>query len=159
MLKGKLRRVPREGAYIGRNRYFVTVNVLDRQPAFTSAQLVETCRTHTQAAYLATGFGALTECYMPDHLHLLLEGLTGAADLRRCMKDLKQRTAFHVKRLHGRQLWQDGYHDRILRQDENVANYVDYIVQNPVRAGLVDRPEDYPYTFNFFVRAPSLLVP
>src|SRR5262249_14180210 len=98
----------------------------------------------------------LTECYMPDHLHLLLEGAHGTSDLRRCIKDLKQRTAYHARRVHGVELWQDGYHERVLRQDEDVATYADYIIQNPVRAGLVIRPDDSPYAFSLIPRRPDL---
>jgi putative transposase len=61
------------------------------------------------------------------------------------MKDVKQRTSYHAIRLGGGRLWQDGYHDRIVRHDEDLAQYIDYIVQNPIRAGLVQHASDYPY--------------
>ena len=89
---------------------------------------------------------------MPDHLHLLLEGLVGASDFCRFMKDAKQRTSFHAIRFGGGRLWQDGYHDRIVRQNEDIAAYVDYILQNPVRAGLVERAKDYPYASTRLIR-------
>jgi putative transposase len=142
----RLRRLPRSDAYIGVNRYFVTINVRDRQPRFTDAQLVETCRIQIQSACDANAFRILADCYMPDHLHILLEGLSGASDLRKCIKLAKQRTSYAAIQLGLGQLWQSGYHDRILRQDEDFAGYADYIVQNPVRAGLVSSAADYPYT-------------
>jgi putative transposase len=143
----RLRRLPREGAYLGANRYFITINVRDRQRLLTNAQLVETCRREVQSACEATGFQILVDCYMPDHLHLLLEGLTGGSDLRKCIKQVKQRTSFHAIRLGVGRLWQPGYHERIVRHDEDLGGYVDYILQNPVRAGLVQRASDYPYAF------------
>jgi putative transposase len=124
--------------------------VRERQPRFTNGQLVETCRTQIDAACDSHAFLLIADCYMPDHLHLLLEGLVGASDFCRFMKDAKQRTSFHAIRLGGGRLWQDGYHDRIVRQDEDLAVYVDYILQNPVRAGLVERAEDYPYASTRF---------
>jgi putative transposase len=40
-----------------------------------------------------------------------------------------------------------GFHDRCLaRTDETLADVARYIVENPVRAGLVQRPEDWPYS-------------
>jgi REP element-mobilizing transposase RayT len=93
---------------------------------------------------------------MPDHMHLLLEGLEGRSDLRKFIKDAKQRTSYQAVRLGVGRLWQPGYHDRILRHDEDVAAYVDYILQNPVRAGLVERASDYPYTWSLFRRRPDL---
>ena len=41
-------------------------------------------------------------------------------------------------------LWQRGYHDRALRRDEDLKAAARYIVMNPLRAGLVKRPGDYP---------------
>jgi REP element-mobilizing transposase RayT len=93
---------------------------------------------------------------MPDHLPLLLEGLTGRSDLRKCIKDAKQRTSYQAIRLGLGRLWQSGYHDRIVRQDEDLARYADYIVQNPVRAGLVQRASDYPYASTLITRGLDL---
>ncbi len=89
---------------------------------------------------------------MPDHLHLLLEGLTGGSDLRRLMQQAKQRTSYAAVHLGLGRLWQSGYHDRIVRHDEDLLAYVDYIVQNPVRAGLVQRASDYPYASTLITR-------
>jgi putative transposase len=150
----RLQRLPREAAYIGANRYFVTINVRDRQLLFTNRQLVETCRTQVQSAFSATAFRLIADCYMPDHLHLLLEGLTGGSDFRRCIKQVKQRTSYQAIRFGVGRLWQPGYHDRILRHDEDLARYIEYILQNPVRAGLVHRVSDYPYASALITRVP-----
>jgi REP-associated tyrosine transposase len=154
----RLRRLPRTDAYIGRNRYFVTIRVWDKQPAFTNAQLVETCRVQIAAACLASGFISLVECYMPDHLHLLLEGITGTADLRKCMKDAKQRTGYYARKLGIGRLWQSGYYERILRQDDSLSRYADYIINNPVKAGLVAKASEYPHVFDHSTRKPDLQV-
>ena len=42
-------------------------------------------------------------------------------------------------------LWQEGYFDRALRDQEATLDVVSYIVLNPVRAGLCARAADYPY--------------
>jgi len=96
---------------------------------------------------------------MPDHLHLLMEGLEGRSDLRRCVNRVKQRTSYAAVRLGLGRLWQDGYHDRIVRQDENLQHYIDYIVENPVRVGLVRYAEDYPFTFPGLPRKPGSGLP
>jgi putative transposase len=123
----RLGRLPRGDAYIGANRYFVTINVRERQPRFTDGQLVETCRAQIQSACEANAFQILADCYMPDHLHLLLEGLSGGSDLRKCIKLAKQRTSYAAIHLGLGQLWQSGYHDRIVRQNEDLAQYADYM--------------------------------
>jgi REP element-mobilizing transposase RayT len=103
----------------------------------------------TLAQFLRTAaeehFAVLAYCLMPDHAHLLIEGTAAGADLRRLAKMSKQRSgAVHALR-GGGPLWQDGYHDRILRSDDDVKQIARYILENPVRAGLVSRPEEYPY--------------
>jgi hypothetical protein len=83
---------------------------------------------------------------MPDHLHLLARGLDRQCDLRRFAKRAKQLSAYHARRTRRVRLWQPGYYDRVIRYDEE-PGYVEYIRMNPVCAGLVERPEDYPHTF------------
>jgi hypothetical protein len=41
--------------------------------------------------------------------------------------------------------WQPGFFDHLLRHDESYAEKWDYVWRNPVRAGLVAKPEDWPY--------------
>jgi putative transposase len=42
-------------------------------------------------------------------------------------------------------LWQQGYFERVLRNDEGTLTVIRYVFENPVRAGLVERYEDYPF--------------
>lgn len=42
-------------------------------------------------------------------------------------------------------VWQRGFHDRALRQEEDLIATARYVVANPLRAGLVDRIGDYPW--------------
>ena len=43
----------------------------------------------------------------------------------------------------GGRLWQEGYHDRVLRPEDDVRLYARYVLQNPVRAGLVEDVSTY----------------
>jgi hypothetical protein len=42
--------------------------------------------------------------------------------------------------------WQPGFHDHLLRSDESYGEKWEYVFQNPVRANLVSRTEDWPYS-------------
>jgi hypothetical protein len=59
---------------------------------------------------------------------------------------MKQKTGFDFKQAHRTPLWQDGYFDRILRNDEETIIVARYIVDNPVRAGLVADFRDCPFS-------------
>ena len=82
---------------------------------------------------------------MPDHVHLLVGGLTPVADFQRFMKLAKQLSGWRYKRAHGDRLWQEGYVDRVLRDDEVTWDVVRYVVNNPLRAGLAATPAEYPH--------------
>ncbi len=81
---------------------------------------------------------------MPDHLHWLVDLKRGS--LAQLMCRVKSRSCRSVNLMSGSQggLWQRGYHDRALRRDEDLKAAARYIVMNPLRAGLVKRPGDYP---------------
>jgi len=61
------------------------------------------------------------------------------------LKSLKGTSAREVNKLlqRGGPLWQEEAFDHVLRGDESFAEKLEYIRQNPVRRGLVMRPEDY----------------
>ena len=84
---------------------------------------------------------------MPDHLHLLIEGLAEAesSDCRRFISRAKQFSGYHYAKAFGHRLWQRYGFERVLRDDEATLVVARYILENPLRAGLVGRIEDYPF--------------
>ena len=82
---------------------------------------------------------------MPDHLHLLVEGTDDEAALREFARVFKQCSAYHWKAAFGTPLWQRSYFEHVLRDGESPVKAARYILANPIRAGLVNRVEDYPY--------------
>jgi putative transposase len=82
---------------------------------------------------------------MPDHVHLLLDGLSEQADLRRLVASWKQTTGYFHRRGTGQTLWVSGYYDRVLRDGESTMEAVRYVMMNPIRAGLARHVGDYPF--------------
>ena len=91
------------------------------------------------------GMAILVYCVMPDHLHLLVEGTTDDSDCERFVSRAKQRSAWQFKRRFGKPLWQEGYWDHVLRDAERSEAVIEYIVSNPLRKALVERPEQYAF--------------
>jgi putative transposase len=84
---------------------------------------------------------------MPDHIHVLLS-LNDEQKLSRAMQLIKGGFS-HALRENGivmREVWQQRYHDRRVRDDSEFVEMAEYIRQNPVRRGLVERAEQYPYS-------------
>ena len=86
---------------------------------------------------------------MPDHVHLLLTPLRDADgdlySLVEILQGIKGASAHSVNRALGRSgpVWQDESFDHVLRSEESLQQKLEYIRQNPVRSGLVKRPEHY----------------
>jgi putative transposase len=84
---------------------------------------------------------------MPNHVHVLLETSAGHP-ISSIMHAWKPFTANAANRILGRtgRFWQPEYFDRAIRDERHLASAIEYIHQNPVRAGLVDRPENWPFS-------------
>jgi REP element-mobilizing transposase RayT len=82
-------------------------------------------------------------CVMPDHAHALLEGTSVTSNLRQLINDWKHRTGYRLAR-YGR-MWQRGYYERVLREDEESLPVAAYILCNPIRARIVGSIRDYPF--------------
>jgi REP element-mobilizing transposase RayT len=86
---------------------------------------------------------------MPDHVHLLLSPLRDEKgwpySLPVILKQLKGTSARSVNKLQGSSgpVWQEESFDHVLRSQESFEEKLEYLRQNPVRRGLVKRPEDY----------------
>jgi len=83
---------------------------------------------------------------MPDHFHSLIE-LDGATRLNDVVRRLKGRSArrINLDRITPTRVWQPGFHDHAVRAEENLENLANYLIQNPLRAGLVSHVDDYPF--------------
>ncbi len=90
-------------------------------------------------------FAVLAYCFMPDHLHLLVEAVAEDADLVKFAHAVKQRTGYEYRRVSTDWLWQKGYFEHVLRDDEGTPIVARYILANPVRAGLCTEPADYAF--------------
>jgi len=83
---------------------------------------------------------------MPNHLHILVEGQSTECNLRAYMTKLKQKTGYSLRGPVDGTLWQSRYYDHILRKAEDSDSIAWYIWMNPVRQGLVNKPEEYPFS-------------
>ncbi len=133
-------------SYVGIQRYFLTLCAADRRKWFEDPTLVEEVRSHLLQSAINHWFAIPAYCLMPDHVHLLAEGTTPGSDLRRFVSCFKQKSGFAFSKERAERLWQDGYYDRVLRNDEATLTVVRYILENPVRAGLVPTFSDYAYS-------------
>jgi len=120
--------------------YLVTAVTWQRRPLFRSLSAARCLIQSLQNEQQRGNADTLAFVVMPDHLHWLLE-LTGTSDLSLVIQAVKSVTAHRL----GGKVWQDGFHDHALRKEEDVRTTARYVVDNPLRAGLVSRLGDYPH--------------
>ena len=132
-------------SYVGKYAYFLTLCTHQRCPRFASADVAMSTLTQFRESAMAFAFEITAYCVMPDHAHLLCTALSDASDLIAFVGDAKQQSAYRSSKSIGGRLWQKGFYDHVLRDDDQTLAVVRYIVANPVRAGLANGIGEYPF--------------
>lgn len=91
----------------------------------------------------------LSYCIMPNHVHLVLQLPDGPGfSFGRLMQRLKGRTACKANQLLQRNgpFWQHESYDHLVRSTQELERINAYVVMNPVKAGLVENWEEWPFT-------------
>jgi REP element-mobilizing transposase RayT len=100
-------------------------------------------------------------CIMSNHVHTVFQPLErnseGKSDwqsdlqkpLNKIMQSLKRHTARKSNIVLGREgaFWQDESYDHVVRDEGELERIIRYVLENPVKAGLVSKWNDYPWTF------------
>ena len=132
--------------YLGFYAYALTFCTESRQRHFDEVRTVNVVCAQILRTADESAFAVLAYCFMPDHLHLLVQGLAPDSHLRPFVRLLRQRASVESRTTRLGTLWQEGYFERTLRGLEDVTTAASYIAHNPVRAGLVSSAADWPYS-------------
>ncbi|MBS1912434.1 MAG: transposase [Bacteroidetes bacterium] len=81
--------------------------------------------------------------FMPDHLHALLSSVNEDGDVLSAMKRFKQRSNYWLAGNLPGTRWQKDFYDRIVRTQWERQNHFRYILNNPVKAGIVASSKDF----------------
>jgi putative transposase len=132
--------------YLGVHQYFLTFCTYERRRLFLESDAVVAVRTQIQRAASDQRCAVIAYCYMPDHVHMLVEGQADDSDCRQFISRAKQYSGFHYKAAFGQRLWQRYGYERTLRSDEASISVARYILENPIRARLVKGIDEYPFS-------------
>ncbi|MGA2277013.1 MAG: transposase [Terracidiphilus sp.] len=90
---------------------------------------------------------------MPDHLHLLMT-VDLEMTIEKAMQLIKGRFSYRLSHEFGYlgEVWQRGLSEIQVLGKESFMQHRSYIAMNPVKAGLVESPDQYPYCFEFLAR-------
>jgi putative transposase len=125
--------------------YFVTMCVKDRHDVLASAAVFEAIKA--TIAQLRK-WHVLAGVIMPDPVHWVVSPVE---DRDLSVGDFSHGFKRMLRKCLGLQPWewQRGCFDRLLRSDENLQSKWIYVKDNPVRHGLVQKVEDWPYYLDF----------
>ncbi len=135
----------RLGRYAESSRvYLLTTNTFGRIPIFKDVILGRLVVEQFRKAQEQGWADSLAWVVMPDHFHWLIELRRGSlSELMQRIKSLSTK-AVNLRLGNKVSLWQQGFHDRALRREDELIIMARYVVANPLRAGLVKRLGDYP---------------
>jgi putative transposase len=120
--------------------YLVTIVTTSRKPVFTTftaARVAVRCLHDSDVVRHAQ---TLAFVVMPDHVHWLLQ-LEQNGSLSEAVRVYKAKVSLNLQL----PVWQRGFHDRALRDDEDMRDIARYIIANPLRLGLAKSVGEYPH--------------
>ena len=140
------RRPPRIELFQGiRPFYFITFNTHQRQRVLAEESVHAAFRMFAKRGHADHGIAVGRYVLMPDHVHLFV-ALPDNVRLGPWIKSLK--AVLGKELLSGGVApphWQQGFFDHVLRASESYSGKWDYVLRNPVRAGLVDDIHKWPF--------------
>jgi REP element-mobilizing transposase RayT len=123
--------------------YFITFSTYSRQTLLSS---------HKDCVFNAIHFldGKKYELFavvvLEDHVHLIINPMETLSEI---MHSIKSFTAHEVNRISNRKgkVWQDENHDRVIRNESEFLEKLNYIANNPIKADLANKCEDYKWLY------------
>lgn len=144
-IREKPHRLP-DAAYHGRKGVSFTACEAARQPLLACDEVFGMLAKTLAEAAQRHGCSVPIFCLMPDHLHVLILGLSDASRPRLAMNRFKQKSGEWLAAHRPDLRWQKDFYDRIVRQKEGYENVARYLALNPVRAGFAEDVYAWPYT-------------
>ena len=126
-----------EDCYKGGDTFLVTICTKDKSPIFSSDVNAMICMECAKSISEGTGTQLYATCIMPDHVHLLVACKAGFS-LSKFVALFKSETTKSINKFNNEiKVWQRRYHDHGLGSYQDTVEAARYILENPVRKGLV----------------------
>ena len=128
--------------------YFITLCTAGKTPLFLNSAIAKVIEVEMEYRRNNKEVKIYCYCIMPDHIHILLS-LDDHYQKR--LQDWVSTFKRHISKVISesfgvRTLWQKNFYDHVVRKEESIFKIADYILNNPVRKGMVLRWEAYPYS-------------
>ena len=137
-------------SYQAGGTFFITLVTYKRQSFFTSPLIRSNLKQAIAAVKLELPFSIPAQVLLPDHWHLLMTLPVGDFDYSKRIGKIKALTTKLSKQDSSMaitdSIWQKRFWEHQIRDNLDFNRHIDYIHINPVKHGLVDTPEDWPFS-------------
>jgi putative transposase len=140
-----LRRLER--VWIDQPIYFITTCTFGPQAILATGEIATLLSDEWRDAHDRHGWSIGRYVIMPDHVHFFCRAELDAKSLPIFMQKWKPWSSKRMARglkVAGT-IWQEEFFDHVLRSSESYSQKWDYVKENPVRAGLVKKSDDWPF--------------
>lgn len=135
--------------YVADSIYFITSVLANRQPLLAVEANMSVFRETLREVRKLYPFTMRAYVFLPDHFHLLIF-VPESTSISKLMQSLHRNFTVNYKKLHHitarTKLWQPGFWDHVIRNEQDYLSHLDYIHYNPVKHGYVTCPVDYSHT-------------
>jgi putative transposase len=129
---------------------FITCVTRERYPYLKSRTDIDLFFSTLTRVQQTNPFEIIAHVILPDHFHCLIKVNHPSGDFSTVMHSLKRNYTRNYKRAHNIQktlsIWQRGFWDHVIRDEQDFGTHLDYIHWNPIKHGWVNKPEDWPYS-------------
>jgi len=124
--------------------YFITTNTENNMPLFADYKNCKILLVTLEYFKLILDYRLYGFCIMPTHLHIAMHPL-GAYNFSYIMKMIKGSFTRKLNKINGKtgKIWQKGFYDEYIRNELHLLRVLEYMHNNPLKAGLVMEPEEY----------------
>jgi REP element-mobilizing transposase RayT len=142
-------KIPKEEDSVGKKfRYYdrnldaaTTGPLWLKDPRVAESVIAALKRGHHQKMFREHAFAV-----MANHVHILIEPHSSLAQITKSIKGHNAHDANDILRRANAKFWQTESFDHWIRTPQEWQRIKNYILQNPVKAGLVQKPEDWPWS-------------
>jgi putative transposase len=140
-IRAKIRRL-----YVPNALYFITGVTQDRAPVLADPADMDLFRSTIRRVKEYHPFEMRAFVFLHEHFHVLVY-VPAITNVSKLLQSVQRNFTRNYKREHGIthsvHLWQRGFWDHVIRNDDDLANHFDYIHYNPIKHGYVTKPEEY----------------
>jgi len=116
----KSHRLPKE-YYRGKILVSFTACMVNRTPFWINSERFAALTDFLRESFEVFQVRPLAYCVMPDHIHIVAQGISQDSDLWRAMVRFKQRSSFWLHQNYSSARWQKDFHDRIIRDNNELT--------------------------------------